>query len=524
MMAFSTSFFTLESEAASDCRQPQQEPPFKEESETAMDGGDHNPSSVADEHTAELPHSPPETMARSEKSRLARPNSEDAGHGAGGDANHTTSQTPKAAASKKKKGTASAVKAPPKRARTAGGAAGTKKAKGGGTKKAKTNAASKQPGTGVNADAGADTADDNGNDSSESDNGPYCLCRGPDDHRFMIACDRCEDWFHGECIGMDKHTGENLVQKYICPNCTDGGRCTTRYKKTCSLSGCNNPARIYDAARPSIFCCSEHCQVWWEQLIATLPRARGAADPDYLTQEEFVGLLDSTSYESDEKDFNASPWKLGKIPFEIPPTFWDSPAAANALTPEEQALLSQSAVERYQLGEEIVLCKKMLQLIDMALKRREAAIAAGRGTAKDLCGYDYRLDAVGTTHQFALFIQSPQGESIFKAGRLEAPETYNDSSTAGTTNPDEADDPLMAGMCAKKKCKPHNGWSAILTKAVKHDMKQLAAQAKEKLDAEQRVRDCAAGRFRRKMKERNMVVVYAEREEDCAEEMQIGRG
>ncbi|KAL2158426.1 hypothetical protein VTH06DRAFT_4474, partial [Thermothelomyces fergusii] len=127
---------------------------------------------------------------------------------------NTNNNGSNSSSSKKKKGTAAAVKGPSKRGRPGGG----KKTKGGGGKKAKTDAAGKQPGV-------------DGGNSSESDSGPYCLCRGPDDHRFMIACDRCEDWFHGECIGMDKHTGENLVQKYICPNCTDGGRYATRYKK-----------------------------------------------------------------------------------------------------------------------------------------------------------------------------------------------------------------------------------------------------------------------------------------------------
>jgi COMPASS component SPP1 len=153
----------------------------------------------------------------------------------------------------------------------------------------------------------------------------------------------------------------------------------------------------------------------------------------------------------------------------------------------------------------------MLQLIDLALRRREAAIAAGRGTAKELCGYDFRLDTVGATHQFAVFLQSPRGEAIFKAGRLDPPPPNHPLENGGgssSSSNGEDEDPLTAGMCVKKKCKPHNGWSAILTKTVKHDMKELAAQAKEKLDAEQRVRDGAAGRFRRKMKERNGVVVY----------------
>jgi COMPASS component SPP1 len=436
------------------------------------------------------------------------------------------SPAPRTTTSKKKKGTAAAVKAPSKRARP-GGAKKTK----GGPKKPKTAASTKQSG-------GADTADGDGDggNSSESDHGPYCLCRGPDDHRFMIACDRCEDWFHGECIGMDKHTGEHLVQKYICPNCTDNGRYATRYKKMCSLSGCADPARIYDAVRPSIFCSPEHCQAWWEQLIATLPRTKGATAADYLTQEEFMGLLDaphtsSPPADDQQADLPTTPWHLGKPPFSTPPSFWDSPASSHALTPEEQTLLTTSATARYQLGEEIVLCKKMLQLIDLALKQREAAIAAGKGTAKDLCGYDFRLDTVGATHQFALFLQTPQGEAIFKSGRLDAvpldtTTTTNPTSQSPPTAPPPSQPPTAAStttiantsgtdpdyphMCPKKKCKPHNGWSAILTKTVRHDMKELAAQAKEMLDAEQRVRDGAAGRWGRRRKEGNCVVVLCD--------------
>ncbi|KAK4042516.1 Set1 complex component spp1 [Parachaetomium inaequale] len=486
-MAFSSSFFTPD--VASADGEPQEPQAIKKES-----------PSEGENQASEPRHSSP-IMPHSERSQPP-PGSDDMDHEMGDDG--VTTSAPKTAASKKKKGTAAAVKAPPKRARPG---AGAKKPKGGGSKKARSDAPTKHAG---------DAAD--GGNSSESDNGPYCLCRGPDDHRFMIACDRCEDWFHGECIGMDKHTGESLVQKYICPNCTDGGRYATRYKKMCSLAGCANPARIYDAARPSIFCSPDHCQAWWEQLIATLPRSKAASAADHLTQEEFMGLLDGPS--PADNDPHSRPWHLGQPPFSTPPNFWDQPSSARALTPEEQALLTTSAAARYQLGEEIVLCKKMLQLVDLALKQREAAIAAGKGTAKDLCGYDARLDSVGATHQFALFLQTAQGEAIFKTGHLLNNTTIPNGTTNGTTpngsNPDEPpssagtsiinSDPDYPHMCPKKKCKPHNGWSAILAKSVKHDMKELAAQAKEMLDAEQRVRDGAAGRFRRRIGEGNGVV------------------
>lgn len=41
--------------------------------------------------------------------------------------------------------------------------------------------------------------------------------------RFMICCDRCEEWFHGDCVGISEARGRLLERNgedYICPNCT----------------------------------------------------------------------------------------------------------------------------------------------------------------------------------------------------------------------------------------------------------------------------------------------------------------
>lgn len=31
----------------------------------------------------------------------------------------------------------------------------------------------------------------------------YCICRTADDSYFMIGCDKCEGWYHPECLGLD---------------------------------------------------------------------------------------------------------------------------------------------------------------------------------------------------------------------------------------------------------------------------------------------------------------------------------
>lgn len=183
--------------------------------------------------------------------------------------------------------------------------------------------------------------------------------------------------------------------------------------------------------------------------------------------------------------------------------------------------------DRHSLGEEIVLCKKMLQLIDLAVKQRETLISASssgpksQALGKDFCGYDYRLDDVGATAAFAAFVKSAAGEAIFKSGRLPLPggegyvappppyvggEDFHhvNGNAAGAGGMTAA---LAEVMCVRRKCKPHAGWSGIHTKNVKQQIKELAAQAKEKLDFEARIRDCAAVRYQRKKRENNRVEV-----------------
>ena len=48
----------------------------------------------------------------------------------------------------------------------------------------------------------------------------HCLCGGPSDGTFMLACDKCGIWFHGACIGLTKENGESL-SKWHCPPCTE---------------------------------------------------------------------------------------------------------------------------------------------------------------------------------------------------------------------------------------------------------------------------------------------------------------
>ncbi|KAL7749160.1 hypothetical protein RI367_005309 [Sorochytrium milnesiophthora] len=50
----------------------------------------------------------------------------------------------------------------------------------------------------------------------------YCLCREPyDGTEFMIACDGCEEWFHGRCIGISVKDAEHISSYYCAPCAKD---------------------------------------------------------------------------------------------------------------------------------------------------------------------------------------------------------------------------------------------------------------------------------------------------------------
>ncbi|KAL9066455.1 MAG: hypothetical protein Q9157_007131, partial [Trypethelium eluteriae] len=97
----------------------------------------------------------------------------------------------------------------------------------------------------ASASPAAGASDDDASDDAATtdDNERYCICRRPDNHTWMIACDGgCDDWFHGACVNIAEADGE-LIDTYICPNCERAGKGRTTWKAMCRRDGCRRPAR-----------------------------------------------------------------------------------------------------------------------------------------------------------------------------------------------------------------------------------------------------------------------------------------
>ncbi|XP_023014579.1 CXXC-type zinc finger protein 1 [Leptinotarsa decemlineata] len=54
----------------------------------------------------------------------------------------------------------------------------------------------------------------------KQDGQAYCICRSSDSSRFMIACDACEEWYHGDCMKISEKEAK-LIKQYFCIRCKE---------------------------------------------------------------------------------------------------------------------------------------------------------------------------------------------------------------------------------------------------------------------------------------------------------------
>ncbi|XP_056447752.1 CXXC-type zinc finger protein 1-like [Gadus chalcogrammus] len=58
----------------------------------------------------------------------------------------------------------------------------------------------------------------------------YCICRRPDINCFMIGCERCNEWFHGGCVGVSEKTAKSITE-WFCQSCrASDGRLEIKFR------------------------------------------------------------------------------------------------------------------------------------------------------------------------------------------------------------------------------------------------------------------------------------------------------
>ncbi|EWC44044.1 hypothetical protein DRE_01396 [Drechslerella stenobrocha 248] len=248
----------------------------------------------------------------------------------------------------------------------------------------------------------------------------YCICRRPDTGKWMIGCDGCDDWFHGECVQFQADD-EDLVDQYFCPNCQEKGLGPTTWKRKCRLPSCRSPAAVTNTP-PSKYCSPEHGLEFFrskQRLAEYSPGELSAV----------VGAVhDAASFQKlgDNVTAPESPTVRAKI---------------ETLLLRDAEILEpmKKAVSRRQTRLET-----RSRYISMVKDRQKRVADELRGEAdqtpkgiKELCAFDIRLAL--DDDEFADWCDGEEGKAVFLNGHIDGRE----------------------GLCMKRKCEKHKYWLRI---------------------------------------------------------------
>ncbi|GMG33885.1 unnamed protein product [Aspergillus oryzae var. brunneus] len=312
------------------------------------------------------------------------------------------SNTPSSRTSKtpgvKKQGSASVAGSPAPESRT-------KRKKGAKKRKAPKKAAAKEE----------EHEEEEEEEASTDENELFCICRKPDNHTWMIACDgECDDWFHGKCVNIDPKDADLIDNR--------GGILTAGDLK----------AVIMDVSSAAEF------RKLGERIVSLPPD-----DPETDTKEK------------DKK-------KLG-LDF-----------APDDLTysPDEASKIEELRKRRDELLHRRGMLNARNTFVNLVRQRSKSVLeklkqAEPKGGWKDICGFDSRL--AWSDEEFDEWRLSEVGAKTLEDGTPEAlassyPDTTDiDGDTVMNGVKAEEDDisSLSRGICTKKRCERHKQWVKV---------------------------------------------------------------
>lgn len=292
-------------------------------------------------------------------------------------------------------------------------------------------------------------------ESDKEDDKLYCVCKTRyNEDRVMIACDRCDEWYHTQCVNMPD-LEIDLVDQFTCPPCVKKNpELRTTWKRRClyglrhenpsSPSACHKPAR----GAFSKYCSDECGKKYMEMHISKWESSGGNRDALWEEvkhaekREGVVVRLDENigrTSAGGEVHVNGTRESLPEVP-------------------------SKCRVE-WEIGrlnarlEEVVKQREVVKLeMDMVLWREKLVnLAAQRAAKMDECGWDQRLCF---------------GKEEWTDFGAEVLDSYEEKTEHGndTMHVDDTSSSHGEWWCVgKKKCERHAGWQKLRMAEVSFD-------------------------------------------------------
>lgn len=283
-------------------------------------------------------------------------------------------------------------------------------------------------------------------ESDKEDDKLYCVCKtGYDEDRVMIACDKCDEWYHTQCVNMPD-LEIDLVDQFTCPPCVKKNpQLRTTWKRRClyglrhenpsSPSACHKPCRgAYSKY------CSDECGIKYMQLRIAQWEPDGDKRDALWEAVKYAEKREGVVVRVDEGD--------AKVPA----------AGEVHVNGTRESLLGLPSKRRVEWEvrqltarlEEVVKQRDMIKLdMDMVLWREKlVTLAAERAGKVDECGWDQRLCF---------------GKEEWTDFGAEVLDSYEEKTDHGN-DAMHVDDTSNLGewWCAgKKKCERHAGWQKL---------------------------------------------------------------
>ncbi|KAL5495236.1 SPP1 [Sanghuangporus weigelae] len=287
----------------------------------------------------------------------------------------------------------------------------------------------------------------------------YCICRTQyDEDRVMIACDRCDEWYHTQCVNMPDLLVD-LVDQFICSKCIAQNpslNLQTTYKQRCfsglkhpdpdSPEACHKPSRGAYSKYCSDECGVRHMdrkiQSWagnggdvrslWES-VKDAKRREGFVmrEPDRTLPKAILAEIQN----------NGLPRPQASVS-EVKQTLGDE-EGRNSIVFRLEEQLQTIVQEREEL-------KKQLEVLSW--RERLLQLASDRADSVGDCGWDQRL------------VYGDEEWMEFGAGVLES---YDEAAPNGHSEEGQdmdVDGGTVVGewWCrGKKKCERHVGWQRV---------------------------------------------------------------
>lgn len=252
----------------------------------------------------------------------------------------------------------------------------------------------------------------------------FCICRKGDLGKWMIGCDGCDEWYHGDCVNVSK-LDEDLIDQFFCPRCHKDGHGNTIWKRKCRLADCRQPAReiviegedatMTSSVAPSHvsawrYCSREHGVAYFQDRV----------EQALISKRQMKSLVMATTNVGEFQMLGNTAPKIDGIVSDI-----------------EEKRLQEMTTERERIHEGLrKLEARMSCLNDMQERAMRVNTALKARKEKDICGYDERLS-----------IQDNDLDTLIQSNG------FVDSLLGSTT------DKLCTVLA--KKCNRHAGWHGI---------------------------------------------------------------